>query len=187
MQLSFYFLGGLMIIVRTLVLMLALVTASWAAAPQGADKDRPMICKPPFERSMEALKPTADLEKKLRAIDEKQGDALKQARSDMRDKKRALYQGLENTATKEDDLKTLFGDYNAASSAMNNARFESDLQVWRILTPEQRKIWFTYRKCSRNGMMSPASTPMPKGPMMQKHQMPHTMGTSPMDAPMDER
>jgi hypothetical protein len=54
---------------------------------------------------MEALKPPADLEKKLRAIDEKQGDALKQARSDMRDKKRALYQGLENTATKEYDLK----------------------------------------------------------------------------------
>jgi Spy/CpxP family protein refolding chaperone len=175
-----------MIIVRTLVLMLALVTASWAAAPQGADKNRPMMCKSPFERSLEALKPPADLEKKLRAIDEKQGDVLRQARSDMREKKRALYQGLENTATKEDDLKRLFGDYNAASSAMNSARFESDLQVWRILTPEQRKIWFTYRKCSRDGIMNPSSHGMGKDPVMQ-----HKKGdsaapmTPPMDTPMD--
>ena len=178
----------MMVFVRTLVLALVLATSSWAAAPQGAEKDRPMMCKPPFERSIEALKPPADLEKKLRAIDEKQGDALKQARSDMRDKKRALYQGLESTATKEDDLKKLFGDYNAASSAMNNARFESDLQVWRILTPEQRKVWFTYRKCSRDGMMPPASAPMPKGTMMD-HKMPTKASPMPMEgyAPMDER
>lgn len=180
------------VFIRALVLVLVLTTSSWAAAPQGAGTNRPMTCKPPFERSMEALKPPADLEKKLRAVDEKQGDALKQARSDMRDKKRALYQGLENTTTKEDDLKKLFAEYNAASSALNSTRFDSDLQVWRILTPEQRKVWFTYRKCSRDGMMPPASAPMPRGPMMQQHQqMPHTMGTPPMDppadAPMDER
>ena len=182
----------MMIFVRMLVLVLVLATSSWAAAPQGAGTNRPMTCKPPFERSIEALKPTADLEKKLRTIYEKQGDALKQARSDMRDKKRALYQGLENTATKEDDLKKLFAEYNAASSALNSTRFDSDLQVWRILTPEQRKVWFTYRKCNRDGMMMPpASAPMPKGHMMQHQQMPPTMGKPPMDPPaydpMDER
>jgi Spy/CpxP family protein refolding chaperone len=168
-----------MIIIRTLILMLALVLTSWASAPQGPSKDRPMMCKPPFERSLEALKPPTDLEKKLRAIDEKQRDVLRQARSDMRDKKRTLYQALENTAKNEADLKKMFDDYNAASAAMNSARFESDLQVWRILTPEQRKIWFTYRKCSRDGIMPPASSPMPKGQMMQ-----HNMGTP---IPMDER
>ncbi len=172
-----------MIIIRTLILMLALVSTSWAAAPQGPGKDRSMMCKPPFERSLDALKPPADLEKKLRAIDEKQGDILRQARSDMRDKKRALYQALESTAKNEADLKKMFDEYNAASAAMNSARFESDLQVWRMLTPEQRKIWFTYRKCSRDGMIPPASAPMPKG-----HMMNHTMGTPiPMDPPMDER
>jgi Spy/CpxP family protein refolding chaperone len=171
-----------MIIIRTLILILALVSTSWAAAPQGPGKDRPMMCKPPFERSLEALKPPTDLEKKLRAIDEKQRDVLRQARSDMRDKKRALYKALESTVNTEADLKKMFDEYNAASSAMNSARFESDLKVWRILTPEQRKIWFTYRKCSRDGMMSPASAPMPKGPMMHQN-----MGTAPMDPPMDER
>jgi len=112
----------------------------------------------------------------------------------MRDKKRALYQGLESTAAKEEDLKKLFAEYNTASSATNNARFESDLQVWRLLTPEQRKIWFTYRKCNRDGMMIPsASAPMPRGPMMDHNMMDHKMPpkVSPMpmdgDAPMDER
>ncbi|MFM7631567.1 MAG: periplasmic heavy metal sensor [Alphaproteobacteria bacterium] len=177
-----------MIIIRALVLVLVLAASSWAA-PQGAEKDRPMMCKPPFERSIEALKPTPDLEKKLRALDEKQGDVLRQARADMRDKKRALYQGLEKTATKEDDLNTLFQNYNTASAALNKARFDSDVQVWRLLTPKQRQIWFTYRKCSRDGMMTPPARPsMPKGPMMD-HTMSPKAPPMPMDgdAPMDER
>ena len=180
------------ILLRTVMLVLVLSASSWAAGPQASDGNRPAMCKPPFERSIEALKPPADLEKKLRAIAQNQGDVLRQARSDMRDKKRALYQGLEKEFTKESDLKALFKDYDAASSALNSARFESELQVWRLLTPEQRKVWFTYRKCSRDGVMMPPAS-APKGSMMDhnmiNHQMPPKASPAPMegDAPMDER
>jgi Spy/CpxP family protein refolding chaperone len=167
-----------MFVIRTMVLALCLVSSAWAAPGGKGDDARPM-CKPPFERSLEALKPAPDLEKKLRAIDEKQGDITRQARSDMRDKKRALYQGFESTAAKEDDLKKLFNDFNAASSALKNARFESELQVWRLLTPEQRKVWFTYRKCSRDGMMAPKGMPM--------HKKASVPMDPPVDNPMDER
>jgi Spy/CpxP family protein refolding chaperone len=173
-----------MLIFRGLALALFFTASAWAAPASSDAPPRPM-CKSPFERSLEALKPAPDLEKKLRAIDEKQGDATRQARSDMRDKKRALYQGFESTAPKEDDLKKVFDDFNAASSALNKARFDSELQVWRLLTPEQRKIWFTYRKCSRDGMMPPAGMPMHKMPMGPKK--PPMSMDNPMDSPMDDR
>ena len=107
-------------------------------------------CKSPFERSIDALKPSPELEKKLRAVvseDSQKKDA--DLRDTVRTTKRAMFDGFKNEAKAEAEIRKLYQSYTVATKELEESRLNTNIKIWNLLNTKQREIWFTYKRCMR--------------------------------------
>jgi Spy/CpxP family protein refolding chaperone len=128
------------VFVAALVLMVAfgVVRAQDGPLPENVNA-RPMADAPPGERPnlLRELGLSQDQVREIRRLNQQRKPQMNAAAQRLRMANRALDEAIYTDTVSEEDFQSRLREFQAAQAEIARIRFESELNVRRILTPEQ--------------------------------------------------
>lgn len=134
---------------------------------QAVDQGRPKL--------LQELGLSPEQLQKVREMNQTRKPLMEEAVRHMRDANRALDAAIYNDTLNEDDISLKLRDFQAAQAEVAKLRFQSELALRRILTPDQLTRFRTLRERfarAREGMLDRQQAPLRRRQMQRLRQMP---------------